>query len=233
MKYETQPDGHLRITIQPGHTLWNLFRECYRAAVNFNLHNRGENPVTNALTELFPDVIGTNREEYLRVGLLESPKQFPSGVHPYDYNLKVWKTRADVYSVCRIIEKYLLKGFEIAGQKLLDKEKVLSDADWARLGEMQTAVYQIPPFTDSYEEDRRHLEEKAEAFQEGIKKRSNKVFDTLDQQRGIARHFEQDCVILFEGSDGTQSYIHKTGDKPSPHDTILFDPGSGPIVIDL
>lgn len=231
MRYEVLSDGHLQVVVQSGHELWNLFRQAYESAVNFNLQEKGESPTTIVLKELFPKDSG-QIEEYMRVYFPRTPENFPSDIEPYSRNLKVWKTKADFYTACTLIAEYLHGRFMDAHERLGNKDSELSERDLKRWGELQTARYNVSFSDENYETKVRTIDEQADEVWERREARSKRVSQTLNRILQRAR-LTKDCDILFGGADGIEPYHFKSREKPSPHDPILFNTGSGPIIFTI
>ena len=114
MKYETQPDGHLRITIQPEHRLWKIFREGYDRVIIYNLQGKGEDPVVLATQQLFPGYIGSEIERRVRDRWEIRTSKLA--------DLKWYKVSTDIDALCRyVIRDYLCQKLMIAQNKLNER----------------------------------------------------------------------------------------------------------------
>lgn len=196
MRYEFQPNGDLRITIQPGHRLWKIFRQAREASLNYNLRRRGDEPVNVVMEQLFPDSTPESRS-----GLLMYIPTYPNKIPPLmETSFKVWKTKADMYATGQLIREYLTQKLFLAHSKLVTKKDELSSAHYSTWRSITEGL--------SQEEADQLPDDEFDRASERQKKVTGKIGSILGQiLNGVEGLSPPHCTILFEGTEGIEPYL--------------------------
>ena len=133
MKYDIQPEGHLRITIQPTHELAKIFRKGVDAAVKYNLQENlsddrildpaEDDPIQMLINELHKDrypygnSIDSLVTDRMIIQTARQAGEYLRAFNPQDNKLERYKL--DVYIMGKIIGIFLFERLTDAWFKLM------------------------------------------------------------------------------------------------------------------